>query len=72
MAETETLVSSLPSAPEKGRLLTYGGKVDESLMNMLREAQMSAGIKRFADFMQDMLFRFTGKISRKQNPRNYL
>ncbi|HWR42528.1 hypothetical protein [Sporomusa sp.] len=43
------------SALEKGKLLTYGGKVDENLMNMLKEAQKSAGIKKFSDFMNDML-----------------
>lgn len=42
-------------AAEKGKLLTYGGKVDEQLMNMLKEAQKAAGIKKFSDFMNDML-----------------
>ncbi|QDR80606.1 hypothetical protein [Sporomusa termitida] len=40
---------------EKGKLLTYGGKVDGHLMNMLKEAQKAAGIKKFSDFMHDML-----------------
>lgn len=40
---------------EKSKWLTYGGKVDESLMNMLKEAQKTAGIKKFSDFMNDML-----------------
>lgn len=40
---------------ERSKWLTYGGKVDEDLMNMLKEAQKSAGIKKFSDFMNDML-----------------
>lgn len=40
---------------EKGKQLTYGGKVDEQLMTMLKEAQKTAGIKKFSDFMNDML-----------------
>jgi chromosome segregation ATPase len=43
------------STLEKGKLLTYGGKVDENLMGMLKEAQKTAGIKKFSDFMNDML-----------------
>lgn len=43
------------SQPEKGKWFTYGGKVDEGLMNMLKEAQKTAGIKKFSDFMNDML-----------------
>jgi chromosome segregation ATPase len=42
------------NSPEK-KWFTYGGKVDEHLMNMLREAQQTAGIKKFSDFMNDML-----------------
>jgi chromosome segregation protein len=40
---------------EKGKWFTYGGKVDENLMNMLKEAQKTVGIKKFSDFMNDML-----------------
>lgn len=53
MSNQET--TSENSAAEKGKLLTYGGKVDEQLMNMLKEAQKAAGIKKFSDFMNDML-----------------
>jgi chromosome segregation ATPase len=47
--------SSDASVQEKGKWFTYGGKVDENLMSMLKEAQKTAGIKKFADFMNDML-----------------
>lgn len=40
---------------ERGKWFTYGGKVDENLMNMLKEAQKTAGIRKFSDFMNDML-----------------
>lgn len=40
---------------EKGKWFTYGGKVDENLMRMLKDAQKSARIKKFSDFMNDML-----------------
>lgn len=47
--------SPAKSGPDKGKWFTYGGKVDENLMNMLKEAQKTAGIKKFSDFMNDML-----------------
>ncbi|QJW46306.1 hypothetical protein HA075_11010 [bacterium BFN5] len=53
MSEYENIPET--NHPEKGKWFTYGGKVDESLMNMLKEAQRTAGIKKFSDFMNDML-----------------
>ncbi|GBG54764.1 chromosome partition protein Smc [Sporomusaceae bacterium FL31] len=53
MSEYENIPET--NHPEKGKWFTYGGKVDETLMNMLKEAQKTAGIKKFSDFMNDML-----------------
>lgn len=53
MSEYENVLDT--NHPEKGKWFTYGGKVDENLMNMLKEAQRTAGIKKFSDFMNDML-----------------
>lgn len=53
MSEYENIPET--NYPEKGKWFTYGGKVDETLMNMLKEAQKTAGIKKFSDFMNDML-----------------
>lgn len=53
MDERESIAENF--SQEKSKWFTYGGKVDESLMNMLKEAQKAAGIKKFSDFMNDML-----------------
>ena len=53
MSEYENLPENI--SPEKGKWFTYGGKVDENLMNMLKEAQKTVKIKKFSDFMNDML-----------------
>jgi hypothetical protein len=53
MSENEN--SSENINQEKGKWFTYGGKVDENLMSMLKDVQKSAGIKKFSDFMNDML-----------------
>lgn len=45
----------LENSPEKGKWFTYGGKVDEHLMSALKDVQKTAGIKKFSDFMNDML-----------------
>jgi chromosome segregation ATPase len=53
MSEYQTPLEN--SSPEKGKWFTYGGKVDENLMNTLKEVQKTAGIRKFSDFMNDML-----------------
>nr|WP_092067853.1 hypothetical protein [Dendrosporobacter quercicolus]NSL46812.1 hypothetical protein [Dendrosporobacter quercicolus DSM 1736]SDL64820.1 hypothetical protein SAMN04488502_101451 [Dendrosporobacter quercicolus] len=53
MSDQEHLAGN--SSREKNKWLTYGGRVDENLMNLLKEAQKTAGIKKFSDFMNDML-----------------
>ena len=61
MSENEAPLEN--SSPEKGKWFTYGGKVDENLMSTLKEVQKTAGIKKFSDFMNDML-----KIYRENKP----
>ncbi|MEG6586466.1 hypothetical protein [Dendrosporobacter sp. 1207_IL3150] len=53
MSEFENILET--SSQDKSKWFTYGGKVDENLMHMLKEAQKSSGQKKFSDFMNDML-----------------